>query len=121
MALLRSQTLTESYATNYKAMPAGTCGLCADAALKSYRYWKIIENKFPYDLIANEHHMLVPIRHATEEELEVDELMELAGIKHNLDPKYDCILEATNKNKSIPSHYHLHLLVIKPDLESSIK
>ncbi len=91
------------------------CGLCNDKIIKQFKFWKIINNKFPYDKIAKEHHMLIPIRHCKEEDLSKEELDELKEIKKGYinDYAYNYILESTNKVKSIPEHFHLHLLVLK--------
>ena len=90
------------------------CSLCEKEAVKCFSYWKITENSFPYDLIAKTHHMLIPLRHGREHELSTEELQELKEIKsNNINPEYDYIIEATPKNKSIPDHFHLHLIVGK--------
>jgi len=58
--------------------------------------------------------MVVPIRHITETGLSKEELEEFASLKKDvIDPGYDYIIEATTKNKSIPAHFHLHLIVGK--------
>ena len=57
------------------------CRLCAPTPLKTFTYWKIIKNNFPYDRIARVHDMLVPIRHTREQELSDAELDELSQIK----------------------------------------
>ncbi len=88
--------------------------LCEKQALKEFRYWKVTDNSFPYDLIAKAHHMLVPVRHVSESELSEDELSELKEIKYTYaNTEYDYLIEATSKNKSIPTHHHLHLIVGK--------
>ncbi len=93
---------------------SGTCPLCEKFALRTFKLWKIVENSFPYDLIAREHHMLVSLRHITESGLTADELRELLEIKnHAIEEDYDWIIEPVHKNKSIPDHFHLHLLVGK--------
>lgn len=90
------------------------CALCEEKPLQSFRYWKILENNFPYDKIASTHHMIVPLRHIQESELTNEELKEFSEIKLNvLNQSYDYTLEASTKNKSIPAHYHLHLVVLK--------
>jgi hypothetical protein len=91
------------------------CPLCDKKSIKTFKHWKIIDNKFPYDLIAKIHHMIVPIRHVVENDLNEEELEELRQIKENffLNPQYDYIIEAATKNKSIPKHFHLHLIVAK--------
>jgi hypothetical protein len=49
-----------------------------------------------------------------EAELSAEELREFALIKREvIDAGYDNIIEATTKNKSLPAHFHLHLIVGK--------
>lgn len=56
--------------------------------------------------------MLVPVRHAREDELTAEEVLELGTVKAGfINDEYDYILEATNKTKTIPSHFHLHLVL----------
>jgi len=114
MVLLRTETMMTRYREHQKLHSGGGCALCHKEALRSFKKWKILDNDFPYDLITSEHHMLVPIRHVTELELDSDELKELSEIKTKLfEEHYDFVMEASTKNKSIPSHFHLHLVVIK--------
>jgi len=89
------------------------CPLCTKLASQTFTYWKIIPNDFPYDLIAKEHDMIVPLHHVREEELTIDELREYAEIKENQLRKYDYIVEPIEGTKSIPKHHHLHLIVGK--------
>ena len=73
-------------------------------------------NAFPYDRIAQSHHMLVSNRHAKEVELTPEELSEFIELKNAvLNNRYDYFLEATDRTKSVPEHFHLHLLVVKED------
>lgn len=90
------------------------CRLCIKKALKEYKYWRIVENSFPWDNIAKTHHMVIPKRHITIDKLNREEKKEYEIIKENyIQPNYDTIAESTHKNKSIPAHFHLHLLVEK--------
>jgi diadenosine tetraphosphate (Ap4A) HIT family hydrolase len=90
------------------------CPLCGKEPIETFQFWKVIENSFPYDLIAKVHHMLIPKRHASEHELSPEELEELAMIRQSfVHPNYEWIIEATHQSKSIPSHFHIHLLVGK--------
>jgi hypothetical protein len=58
--------------------------------------------------------MVIPIRHVTEDELTKEEKDEFETIKKEyIFDKYDYILEACSYKKSIPAHFHLHLLIIK--------
>jgi hypothetical protein len=94
--------------------PDAPCALCTKApAIQSFRHWKIAENSFPYDRIAEKHDLLMPIRHVTEAELTNEEIQELSEIKNTAIDEYNWILEPTHNNKSIPGHFHLHLIVGK--------
>jgi hypothetical protein len=90
------------------------CGLCEKQPLKKFKYWRIVENIFPYDRIAKVHHMVIPKRHVPEEKLSGVELKELRKIKESyIHKNYDFIIEATYRMKSIPAHFHLHLITVK--------
>jgi hypothetical protein len=90
------------------------CRLCQVSSLKEFTYWRIIRNDFPYDLIAKVHDMIVPKRHAKESELKEIEKKEYAKIKTTyLEAKYEFIVEPMMKLKSIPAHFHLHLIIVK--------
>ena len=113
MASLRTAEGLAKHEEYKKTISAGDgCALCAKPAIKSFKYWKITDNTFPYDLIAKEHHMLIPLRHVREDDLNDLELKEMAEIKEKfIHPDYDYIIEATHHEKSIPDHFHLHLIV----------
>lgn len=88
------------------------CSLCKKKVLKEFNFWKIMENNFPYDRIASIHHMIIPIRHCSEEELTNSEKEEFRQIKKTyLHSEYEWLIEGTYKMKSIPSHFHLHLII----------
>jgi hypothetical protein len=113
MGVFRSDAVLDAYLTHIKSGGlARSCGLCDREPLAVYTHWKLIENKFPYDVIAREHHMLVPLRHATEHDLLPEELAELKAIKYRDDVQevYDSFIEGTSRTRSIPAHYHLHLI-----------
>ena len=91
-----------------------TCALCAKKSKKEFTSWRIVKNNFPYDLIAQDHDMLIPRRHVTEDTLTSEEKNELLIIKRDiLVADYDWLIEPTSKHKSIPDHFHLHLIVGK--------
>ncbi len=90
------------------------CRLCEKKALKEFKYWKILKNDFPWDLIATKHDILVPKKHATEEKLSLLEIKEFKKIKKNfIEKNYSTIAESTKKHKSIPKHFHVHLILVK--------
>ena len=112
---LRTKEMDEKYKT---AIANGVlkhdCALCTKDTIKSFKYWKAIRNDFPYDSIAEVHDMIIPYRHTTWQELSKEELEELERIKEEyLQLTYDYIMEGTNKIKTIPTHFHLHLIIVK--------
>lgn len=115
MPSLRSPEGKKKYKEYLKTMsPDGSCPLCEKDPLQLFAYWKIIENSFPYDLVADTHHMIAPLRHVVEEDLNQAELKELKEIKAGMiQSTYDYIIEGTQKMKSLPGHFHLHLLIGK--------
>ena len=93
---------------------ADECVLCKSASIKNFKHWRIIDNKFPYDRIAKVNHMIIPKRHIAERELNKMEKKEFESIKSGfIDKKYEFLIEGTNKNKSIPNHFHIHLIITK--------
>lgn len=89
------------------------CPLCAEPKnLKVFEHWRLVHAEFPYDKIAKVHDMIIPKRHVAEEGLSPEEKRELAQIKEEyINENYDFIIEAAQKNKSIPAHFHLHLII----------
>ncbi len=84
--------------------------------IKEFKYWLIIENEFPYDAIAELHHMLVPKRSVAFDWdlLSREELEEYNFIRKEYLPElYELIWENLPKNRTIPEHFHVHLLRLK--------
>ena len=92
------------------------CNLCKEKKeVKKFKHWRILKAKFPWDRIAKIHHLIIPVRHTTEEKLTKVELKEFHLIKKNyIHGRYELIAEATKKKKTIPSHFHLHIIAVKP-------
>ncbi len=95
------------------------CDFCDENAVNkqwAFTYWKILKNIFPYDLIAEEHDLIVPKRHFKKEsEMTAEERSELVYLKtHKLSKskKYDFTWENFAHTRSV-EHYHLHLLRFK--------
>lgn len=115
MTGLRSEETIKRYRELLSARVSDApCMLCGKASLKEFTHWRVTTNDFPYDKIAEVHHMLMPHRHVLELELTEEEWGELIEIKESyVNERYDIILEAPKRNKSAPEHFHLHLIVIK--------
>ena len=116
MGILRTKRAQQKY---LKLITEGFlengCNLCKKVSfIKEFKHWRIIENKFPYDRIAKVNHMIIPKRHITEKKLNNLEKKEFEIIKSGyVAKKYEFLIECTNKRKSIPGHFHIHLIIVK--------
>jgi diadenosine tetraphosphate (Ap4A) HIT family hydrolase len=110
---LRKAKTEIAYRKHQKSPKFPTCYICTAKAQKTYEGWRIIRNEYPYDEIATRNDMLVPLRHTTENDLTEKELREFTKIKEDVNDKYDMIIENTHKRKSIPGHFHLHLIQLR--------
>jgi hypothetical protein len=115
---MRTSKGEEKY-REYKAKGGldGGCRLCEAPALQSFTYWKIVENKFPYDAVASKHDMIVPLAHQNINKIPQEAWWELSQLKETfISEHYDFMIEATKRRLSIPAHFHLHLTVMRHDL-----
>lgn len=95
-----------------RAKKAGlTRPLEEEKVLLNFKYWKVIENRFPYDSCFQTHHMLIPKRkfsrrfQMTDDELdELDFFIDTYAEEH-----YDIVFENMMKRRSIAGLFHLHL------------
>lgn len=80
-------------------------------ALETFEHWALMPVKFHYDLIADEHHLLVPKRvFGSFSEMNREEFEELKEIKKTIGHRYSFVLENMPSRLSIPSHFHLHFI-----------
>ncbi len=91
--------------------------LIHEPKLKTWKYWAIIENKFPYSGAFKVHHLLIPKKQATYAELSKVEKDEMELILAEIAEDYDCSMVNFGKRQSKPGHYHIHLLVFKDQRE----
>lgn len=91
------------------------CTLCQiSLPKKEFKHWKIQPNMFPYDRVAEVHDLIYTRRHVRGRDLNEEERAELNELKYSyLNDNYQFIIESIPKIKSIPDHYHLHLIVAK--------
>jgi hypothetical protein len=116
MGSLRTEEMAKKYMEYKKdGHMSRVCNLCEKAPLiKEFNYWKIVENIFPWDNVAKLQHMIVPKRHVIYDKLNDDEKKEFDEIKvSHIEKEYELIAEVTNKKKSIPEHFHIHLIIMK--------
>lgn len=90
------------------------CPLCNAPTVKECNYWRIIPNKYPHDAVAEKHEMIVLREHLLKVELSEAAKQESYELKYaDLGDNYCFITEALPGSKSIPGHFHLHLIVPK--------
>lgn len=114
--LLRSEETATAYERAQRAQSANDgCRLCRDPdAIAEYKYWRLMPNLFPYDRLFSKSDMLVLRRHSDEYGLREDERAELLQLKCGvLVDEYDALLEQLPKQRSIPHHFHVHLVQYK--------
>lgn len=112
----RTQAMHETYEEGRAdSVITDECPLCTAPVIGEFTYWKIIKNKYPYDAVTLRHDLLVVKRHVgSDKELTEAERDELFTLKEStLNETYTFILEALPRNKSIPGHHHLHLMIPK--------
>lgn len=98
-----------------------TCYLCAARPKCEFEKWKVVKNEYPYDRIAETNDILTLKRHTDEYKITRVEQKEFGKIKtYYINSRYDMVLENTKKKKSIPDHYHLHLIVMREPAWKSI-
>jgi len=113
---MRKTTLrSDAMHTKYLTYPKDKDFMVNAPSIKDYQYWRIIENKFPYDTIAKTHHLLVPRRQALNwVDLDIDEMTELDNLMvYDLPQDYDMILLNFPKAQSVKDWLHFHLIVVK--------
>jgi hypothetical protein len=91
------------------------CPLCVSESLAEFTHWRLTGNRFPYDRVAEVHHMLIPKRHTNGEDLTTEERAELTLLlKTELNTRdYNYVMQSLPKNMSIPAHLHYHLITAK--------
>ena len=82
--------------------------------LKEWKYWFLIENRFPYDDVFETSHMLV-IKGPAQEvyDLTISESHELLQIRKTLKEDYDAIMDNLPHRRSVPTRYHVHIVKFK--------
>lgn len=91
------------------------CPLCKiNLPKKEFKHWRLQPNLFPYDRVAKVHDLLYTIRHVNGGSLNDEEIAELNELKSGyINDNYQHIVESVPRFKSIPNHFHLHLIIAK--------
>ena len=112
--VLRTPQMLEEYAKHVKKNKGSMAFFFSSPAIKSWEYWRLIKNDFPYDVLAGKHHILTPKRIFAEDiDMTNGERKELSRIKAELNDDYDSMIENFIRNRTFRTHYHLHLICYK--------
>ena len=95
--------------------PDDRCPLCAAETLVDFDHWRIIDNAFPYDEIAEVHHLLIPKAHISHRE---KNFMPIWGnfamdIEKYVFASYDAVTLNCPAAQTVPDHMHFHLITYK--------
>lgn len=85
--------------------------LLSEPRIMEWNYWALIDNAYPYSGAFKVHHMLIPKREVSREEITAEEWQELEMIITELGDIYDCRMVNYANKQSIKSHFHMHFLV----------
>ena len=108
---LRTSATEKAYKT---AQRNGTLiPLLQEPWLKEYKYWVIIDNRFPHDKHNTRNHMLVLKRNCRIGQVKKREWLELPKIYYLLGHKYDAIKLNLPSMISITDTVHMHLYNFK--------
>jgi diadenosine tetraphosphate (Ap4A) HIT family hydrolase len=114
MGSLRTKEMYDRYKKFVVEHPTNTCVLYAKEAITDFHFWKIVTNDFPYDFIADTHHILVSKQHVKESEITQEEWTEYYSIKSEyLQQNYEFFIETQQVKQGIPEHFHIHLITSK--------
>lgn len=87
-----------------------TVSLLDEPPLQDFKYFKIIDNKYPYDAVARTHLMLTIKRQCqSTDDMTPEELQELNFIKRSEFGKYHSVIE-NYQAKSVTAIWHVHLV-----------
>lgn len=120
--LLRSEETADFYEQEIKKHhrtdgEKKVCNLCADteAVIEEFEHWVLMKNRFPYDRYFSKSDMLATKRHTDEAGLNEEEKAELLKLKGSdeLAGRYDSMLEHFQLQRSLPGHYHVHVIQYK--------
>ncbi len=115
----------ESEALYQQAKKDGTLiPLSEEAVIEEWLFWKLIDNRFPYDAVFQVHRMLIPKRVVAEwGDLSTLEKAQFEEIKQQYrdSNEYDLIFENFGKRRSVTAHWHEHLAIYKEDLRQILE
>lgn len=112
VTLLRTPETQKAYEEHMK-LGTTDCFMCKEEGITFGNEWKIIPNQFPYDAIAEKHDLLVLTNHTIGTYSDASYALSMMKELLFKIQGYDAIIENAPANRSVPGHYHLHLIKYK--------
>lgn len=112
MKTMRTPETEAKYQKYLKTKPEG-CPLCDDREVEiEFKHWRLVKNKFPYDLVADRSDMLVTKKHTLNLWDRILAETELAHILDTLDEVglYQVFIRNFSNRQTVKNHKHYHLL-----------
>ena len=105
----RSKKIEEEYQKVLGTLEGKPCFMCNNEPVHTWKRWKLFVNNFPYDEIAEKNMLLCLNDHR--EEMNGEDFKELQTIKKlKFMSEYHGLLENLAGSKSIPDHFHFHVI-----------
>jgi diadenosine tetraphosphate (Ap4A) HIT family hydrolase len=109
MKTLRTELSEKIYQEYRDTKIDGYCPFCErDLFIREWKHWILIENRFPYDRVAEVSDLLALKKHKGE--MNDWERKELKKILEEIQGEYHAILMNFTHRQSLPKHLHFHLL-----------
>lgn len=100
----------------YKESNKDPDALHKEPAILEWKYWRLVNNRFPYTKVATAHAMVVLKRNCSISEVSANELAELwLTILPWADKVYDTSIINMAAMRSIASTPHIHLITYLPE------
>lgn len=90
-----------------------TIPLELEPAIKKFEHWRVIENRFPYNVAYKTHHMLLPKRAGVSERKQLNETERAEFekiLEEFIDPEYHKWFVNCPGRRSVAGFYHIHLV-----------
>lgn len=113
--VLRSKEILEKYKKRKEEDGALEMDLLSLKPVRPFHFWLLVENEYPYDKIAEKHHLLVPRENVSDyHQLSWGAKQELTDVRRWANGmRYDVLMENMSHRRTIKQQFHMHLIKYK--------
>lgn len=105
----RTEEIENKYLKYLLNNPNIAVSFLEEQSIKEWKHWKIIKNKFPYDV--KTHHLLIPKNISSNfNNISLLEEKEYHIIKEEISSEYDTFIINTSRARTVPTWWHEHLI-----------